>query len=138
MLVLGQGVRSAVVEHARRAAPTEACGLFAGRPGHEVVSHFFPTTNTTPSPVSFTVDPREMLETERRADQLGLEIMGVMHSHPATDAYPSATDISHATRFDPLGAWRSLIVSLATDEPSIRGFRIVDGAVEEEELQLPT
>ena len=75
-----------------------------------------------------------MIDAERRADGLGLEIKGVMHSHPTTEPWPSATDVSDAERFDPLGFWWSVIVSLATDPPIVRCFRITAGSVEEEPI----
>ena len=134
MLEMAADVRSAMVDHAIAAVPQEACGLFAGPPGRDLVDRFFATRNASASATSFRLDGREMLDVERWADDLGLEIKGVMHSHPTTRAYPSRTDIAHAARFDPLGVWWSVIVSLEYEEPVVRGFRITDGLVEEDEI----
>ena len=134
MVVMAADVRSAVVDHATAGAPDEACGLLAGPPGGDLVDHFFATRNASASATSFSLDGREMLDVEARVEGLGLEIKAVMHSHPATDAFPSPTDISDAARFDPLGVWWSVIVSLGSDEPVVRCFRIRAGLVEEEEI----
>ena len=58
----------------------------------------------------------------------GFELLGVMHSHTHTDAYPSPTDIDQAP--DP--TWHYVIVSLREAEPVLRSYRIAgDGKVEE-------
>ena len=134
MLEIAADVCSAMVDHAVEGGPEEACGLFAGPPGNDVVDRFFATRNAAGSDRLFALDGREMLDAELRADALGSEIKGVMHSHPTTRAFPSPTDISDAARFDPLGAWRSVIVSLVSDPPVVRGFRITGGVVDEEEI----
>jgi proteasome lid subunit RPN8/RPN11 len=76
----------------------------------------------------YTVDPKEHLRAERHAEDLGLELIGVAHSHTHTDAYPSPTDVAQAP--DP--TWHYVIVSLRDDAPVVRSYRIVDGAITEE------
>ena len=62
----------------------------------------------------------------------GLAIVGVVHSHTHTDAYPSPTDVAHAP--DP--SWHYVIVSLRDEAPVLRSYRIVDGQVTEEQVEV--
>ena len=80
----------------------------------------------------YTVDPKQHLQADRDAESRGLEIIGVFHSHTHTDAYPSPTDVAQAP--DP--QWRYVIVSLKDAEPVLRCYRIVEGVIEEEPVQL--
>ena len=61
------------------------------------------------------------------ADAEGWQIVGVMHSHTHTTAYPSPTDVSDASAFDPFGGFRYVIVSLKDATPVLRNYRIIDG-----------
>ena len=98
--------------------------------GHIVV--FYACRNVAESSRVYTVDPKDHLLAERDAEKRGLEILGVMHSHTHTDAYPSPTDVQQAP--DP--EWHYVIVSLKQDEPVLRSFRIVDGGITEEKVAL--
>jgi [CysO sulfur-carrier protein]-S-L-cysteine hydrolase len=124
--------------HARMVAlaydqyPLEACGLMGGDPGTGDVTLFYPCTNVAESAKVYSIDGREHLRAERDAEDQGLEIIGVMHSHTHTEAYPSPTDINQAP--DP--AWHYLIVSLKRDAPVVRSYYLVDGTVEEEPVTL--
>jgi len=93
---------------------------------------FYPCANVAASSRVYTVDPRDHLRAERDAEGRGLEILGVMHSHTHTEAYPSPTDVAQAP--DP--AWHYVIVSLRAEAPVVRSYRIVDGAVAEEPIAL--
>jgi proteasome lid subunit RPN8/RPN11 len=103
--------------------PLEACGLMAGLPGGSTLTHFFPCRNVDASARIYTIDPKDHLRAERRCDDLGLEIRGVMHSHTHTEAFPSPTDVAAAP--DP--AWEYLIVTLKREKPEARTFRIDRG-----------
>lgn len=98
--------------------PLEACGLLAGI--GDVVTAFYPCRNVEQSARIYTVDPRDHLRAERRAEELGLEIIGVMHSHTHTEAFPSPTDVQAAP--DP--SWSYVIVTLKRERPEARAFRI--------------
>lgn len=115
----------AMVRHAKEGAPLEACGLVGGRGDEALVFH--PTPNEAASEVFYTVPAKEILRFQRRLDAEGLELVAIFHSHPATQAYPSPTDIRLA--FYPDAVY--LILSLASEPPVLRGFRIRDGAVTE-------
>ena len=100
--------------------PLEACGLLAGQPGGSGINQaaarcerFYPTDNTARSSRVYTVDAKQHLRAERDADAASMEIIGVMHSHTHTDAYPSPTDIAQAP--DP--SWHYVIVSLRQESP---------------------
>lgn len=120
-----------MIAHALRGVPLEACGLFAGTTddsGVATVHRFFPTENEARSAKVYTVPGIELLRSERAAEDQGWELIGVMHSHTHTDAYPSPTDVAQAP--DP--GWHYVIVSLRDDLPVLRSFRIVDGGITEE------
>lgn len=120
-----------MVAHALKGFPLEACGLFAGEPSGPV-RKFYPSRNTAESSKLYTVDPREMLKADRDAQDNGWELVGVMHSHTHTDPYPSPTDVAQAP--DP--GWHYVIVSLRDDVPMLRSFRIIDGEITEEAVEL--
>ena len=107
--------------------PLEACGLMAGEPGSNVITRFFPCRNIDQSARIYTIDPKDHLRAERTAEDAGLEIRGVMHSHTHTEAYPSPTDVAAAP--DP--EWHYLIVTLKREKPEMRTYRIQAGVIAE-------
>ena len=126
MLTLSNAVYGQMLGHAYDGLPLEACGLLAGT--GERARAFYKTDNTAASSKVYTVDALQHLRAERDAERLGLEIIGVMHSHTHTEAYPSPTDVAQAP--DP--SWHYVIVSLRATAPTLRSYRIVDGNIEEE------
>tara|TARA_Y100001970_G_C14144545_1_gene809100 strand:+ start:676 stop:1089 length:414 start_codon:yes stop_codon:yes gene_type:complete len=136
MLSIQSDIRDKIIQHALDEKPNEACGLFAASKGENNVQYFFPMRNVAQSDLIYQLDPKEMIEVEQKADELDIQIIGVMHSHTASEAYPSATDVRDATQFDPFGLWHYIIVSLEHEEPTIRSFRIINEVITEEELKL--
>ena len=136
MLEMSADMHDAMVAHAIAGLPHEACGLFAGLSGSNRVDRFFAMRNAAESREIYVLDGLEMMDVERTADEAGLTVMGVMHSHTHTTNYPSPTDIADAARFDPFGMWHFVIVSLRHPEPSLRSFRILDGEVTEEPVAI--
>ena len=132
VLKLDRGPWGEMLAHAYDGLPLEACGLLAGTPGRGEVSRFYPCRNAEESSRIYTVHPQDFLRADRDAEDAGLEIIGVMHSHTHTDAYPSPTDVAQAP--DP--AWHYVIVSLRHPEPVLHSYRIVDGEVDEEAVAL--
>lgn len=128
MLRLPHDVVAELVGHAYDGLPDEACGLIAAPPGTADVVRFYPCRNAAASSRVYTIDPKDHLRADRDAEDRGLEIVGVVHSHTHTDAYPSPTDVAQAP--DP--AWHYVIVSLRDVAPMVRSYRIVDGTIEEE------
>ena len=111
--------------HARTALPAECCGLLIGRDDYVVES--IRARNLEDNPNRFLIDPRDHIETLKRARARGLDIVGFYHSHPRTEAYPSPSDVADA--FD--SEYVHLIVSLREDRPEARAFRIDrEGVVE--------
>ena len=130
MLRLSENTYLQMVGHAHDGLPDEACGLLAARPGTVKVDVFYPCRNAAASSRVYTVDPRDHLRADRDAEARGFEIIGVMHSHTHTTAYPSPTDVAQAP--DP--AWHYVIVSLRDGDPVLRSFSIVDGKIGEESV----
>jgi proteasome lid subunit RPN8/RPN11 len=125
-----------MLAHAYAGLPMEACGLFAGtvsaEGGAATVERFYPTDNEAASSKVYTVPGKAFLQADRDADDHGWQLLGVMHSHTHTEAYPSPTDVRQA----PDEAWHYVIVSLRDDVPSLRSFRIVGDAITEEAVEL--
>jgi proteasome lid subunit RPN8/RPN11 len=137
MLRVPDEILTAMVAHALDGLPNEACGLLVGTRsgesadgGGDEVVRFVPTRNVAESSRVYTVDPREHLRADREAEADGLEVIGVMHSHTHTTAYPSPTDVAQAP--DP--GWHYLIVSLRFEDAATRSYRIVDGNISEEAI----
>lgn len=130
MLVLPRPVHLAIVAHALDGLPLEACGLLGGRPATGEVEVFYPCGNDAASSKLYTVNPKDHLRADRDAEDRGLELIGVVHSHTHTEAWPSPTDVRQAV--DP--AWHYVIVSLKRPEAVLRSYRITDGAIHEERV----
>ena len=120
-----------MIEHAKAGYPNEACGILAGH-GNESVQ-FFPMRNTDEASISYFMDPKEQLRVFKEMRQKDLDMVGIFHSHVASEAYPSAKDVRLA--FYPEVSY--LIVSLADmKNPILRSFRIQDETITEEEIQI--
>ena len=127
-----------MIDHAKAGLPNEACGLFAGEnSGEDInITDFYPMENAANSVELYYFDPKEHMEVEKKADDVGKAIVGVMHSHTYTAAYPSPTDVEDATNFDPFGSWHYIIVTLQHETPELRSFRIIDSTITEEEVNV--
>ena len=132
MLQVPVQILNEMIAHAYDGLPNEACGLLVGRPAEGRAVRFVPTRNTAESSRIYTIDGLEQMRAERDAEAEGLALIGVMHSHTHTTAYPSPTDVAQAEWLDP--AWHFVIVSLRDDAPSTRSYRIVDEAITEEPI----
>lgn len=93
----------------------------------------YPLDNVERSPVRFTIDPVGHFRALRHAERNGWDLIGAFHSHPSSEAYPSATDVRLAYEAE----WAHVVVSLEGDEPVVRAFRIVDTAVTELRVRRP-
>lgn len=133
MLRLPRNLYEAMIAHARRDHPDEACGVLAGRDG--APSRFIPMANAERSPTFYRFDSAEQLRVWRGMDDAGEEPVVIYHSHTATEAYPSRTDISLAA--EP-GAHYVLVSTRPElgEQAEVRSFRITGGQVSEEELQI--
>lgn len=132
MLRLAESAYAAILGHAYDGLPDEACGLLLGDPGRGVVPRFHPTANASASSRVYSIGPRDYLAADDAAAAAGLAIVGVVHSHTHTDAYPSPTDVAQAPDPD----WHYVIVSLRDEAPVLRSYRIVDEVIHEEPVVL--
>ena len=133
MIRLSQSAHAAMIGHAYDGLPDEACGLLGGV--GDRIDVFVPTTNEDASSRTFTIGKDGWDEADRVLQPVGLDVVGVMHSHTHTDAYPSPTDVDKAG--NPLLAhWNWIIVSLRDDAPMLRCYRIVDGVIHEEPVAI--
>jgi [CysO sulfur-carrier protein]-S-L-cysteine hydrolase len=123
----------AIIAHARRDHPDEACGVVAGPAGSDRPLRLVPMVNAERSPTFYRFDSLEQLAVWREMDQRDEEPIVIYHSHTATEAYPSRTDIAYAA--EP-GAHYVVVSTRETDTVEIRSFRIVDGEVTEEEVHV--
>ena len=137
MLIIDRATRDAIIAHARRDHPDEACGVVAGPIGSDRPERFVPMLNAAMSPTFYEFDSGELLKLYREMDDRDEEPIVIYHSHTATEAYPSRTDIDLAA--EP-GAHYVLVSTRdgAHDEGPVdfRSYRISDGQVTEEEVQV--
>ena len=129
MLKIGAGLRAKILAHARADHPDEACGIIAGPAGSDRPERFISMLNAERSPTFYRFDSLEQLRVWREMDERGEEPVVIYHSHTATEAFPSRTDISYA--MEP-GAHYVLVSTRDPDRDEFRSFRIVDGDVDEE------
>lgn len=121
----------AIVAHARRDHPDEACGMVAGVGGRP--TRVIEMTNAARSPTFYEMDSMEVLRTLRAIEDADEELLAIYHSHTATEAYPSRTDVEIAGFPE---AHYVLVSTRDPDEVEFRSFRIVDGRVTEEEVRV--
>jgi [CysO sulfur-carrier protein]-S-L-cysteine hydrolase len=131
MLTISAELRSKIIAHALADHPDEACGLIAGSAGSDRPERFIPMLNAERSPTFYRFDSLEQLRVWRDMDDRDEEPVVIYHSHTATEAYPSRTDVSYAS--EP-GAHYVLVSTRDSDRLEFRSFRIVDGAVTEEDV----
>jgi [CysO sulfur-carrier protein]-S-L-cysteine hydrolase len=128
----------AMVAHARRDHPDEACGILAGPEGSDQPERFVEMLNSERSPTGYRFDPTEFLQVYRTMDAADEEPVVVYHSHTATEAYPSRTDVRTAGEYAQLlpSPHYVLISTRDPDEHELRSFRIVDGEITEEPVEV--
>ena len=127
---LAQDLLAAIVEHARRDAPNECCGMVAAQGGQAVSVHA--ATNTAASPFRFEVDGMELHRTLTEIEDAGFDLGAIYHSHTRSEPYPSQTDINLAFHPDAL----YVIVGLKDSEPDVKAWRILEGEVSAGELHV--
>ena len=132
MLTIDRATRDAIVAHARRDHPDEACGIVAGPAGSDRPVRLVPMLNAAMSPTFYELDSQDLLALYKEMDAADEEPVVIYHSHTATEAYPSRTDVSLAQ--EP-GA-HYVLVSTRADPAEFRSYRIVDGAVTEEPVEV--
>jgi [CysO sulfur-carrier protein]-S-L-cysteine hydrolase len=133
MLTISAELRAKILAHARADHPDEACGVIAGAAGSDRPDRFIPMLNAERSPTFYRFDSLEQLRVWREMDDRDEEPVVIYHSHTATEAYPSRTDISYAS--EP-GAHYVLVSTRDPDLDEFRSFLILDGKVTEEDVTV--
>jgi [CysO sulfur-carrier protein]-S-L-cysteine hydrolase len=133
MLMISGALHSEILAHAAADYPDEACGVIAGPAGSDRPERFVPMLNAERSPTFYRFDSMEQLRVWREMDDRAEEPIVIYHSHTATEAYPSRTDISYAS--EP-SAHYVLVSTREPGQPEFRSFRIADGVVTEEEVVI--
>lgn len=133
MLTIDRATYDAIVAHARADHPDECCGVVAGPVGSDRPERYVQMTNAERSPTFYRFDSHEQLRVWREMDDRDEEPVVIYHSHTATEAYPSRTDISYAS--EP-GAHYVLVSTRDPQDVEFRSFRIVDGEITEEGVRV--
>jgi proteasome lid subunit RPN8/RPN11 len=133
VLTIDRATHDAIVAHARRDHPDEACGVVAGPAGTDRPERFVPMLNAARSPTFYEFDSTDLLRLYQEMDDRDEEPVVIYHSHTATEAYPSRTDVSFAS--EP-GAHYVLVSTREPDTTEFRSYRIVDGVITEEQVEV--
>ncbi|MFE2994416.1 Mov34/MPN/PAD-1 family protein [Nocardia sp. NPDC059246] len=133
MLVIRADLVEAMVAHARADHPDEACGVIAGPEGSDRPERFIPMINAARSPTFYEFDSGEQLRLWREMDAADEEPVVIYHSHTATEAYPSRTDIAFASEPN---AYYVLISTRDPERHDLRSYRILEGEVTEEPVEI--
>jgi [CysO sulfur-carrier protein]-S-L-cysteine hydrolase len=133
VLRIDRAIHDAIVAHARRDHPDEACGVVAGPEGSDTPVRFIPMLNAARSPTFYEFDSADLLALYKEMAANDEEPVVVYHSHTATEAYPSRTDISYASEPN---AHYVLVSTRSDDATEFRSFRIVGGQVTEEPVEV--
>ena len=137
MLTISAAIRDAIVAHARRDHPDEACGVVAGTFGSDRPTRHVPMVNAAMSPTFYEFDSGDLLRLYREMDDRDEEPVVIYHSHTATEAYPSRTDVNLAS--EPNAHYVLVSTRDGAHESGpvdFRSYRIVDGEVAEEEVTI--
>ncbi len=129
-LSLPQSFIDEMIAHAREDSPNECCGIIAGKEGR--ATKLFRAKNAEASPYRYNVEPKDLFRIFRECDENGWSFLAIYHSHTASEAFPSPTDVRLA--FWP-EAYYVLVSLQNAGKPTVRAFRILDGAVSEEEVR---
>jgi proteasome lid subunit RPN8/RPN11 len=139
---LPSAIRDAIVAHARAEAPNEGCGIVVGDgPAAEggVPRRWVPLRNAAHSAVRYSIDPDDLLRLTIETDDADEVFWAIVHSHVASPARPSPTDLRESHYAESL----YILVSLASAEtdstsgqPGLRAWRIVDGGVHEVSVSI--
>ena len=137
MLQIPRSLIDAMVDHATASHPIEACGVISGSWATGIPTRHIPLVNAAQSTEFYEVGSAELLQLYRNLDDAQEVPVIIYHSHTSTPAVPSATDIALASEPDAhyvLISTRDWVVP--GDPIEVRSFRIVDGQVSEEPLEV--
>jgi len=89
-IILSQSDKKILTQHAENEEPNESCAILFGKTN--IVSEIFLTKNIEESPINFTISNDQLIEGYSIAEEKKIEVIGIFHSHPNSEAYPSNTD----------------------------------------------
>ena len=130
MLTLPRSHVKEIIAHAIEDDPKECCGIIAGSNGD--ATKLYRAINAEASPYRYNVDPKDLLRIYRDLEGQGWDVLAIYHSHTHTEAYPSPTDVRLAFWSE---AYYVLVSLQDAEKPVVRAFRILDGAINEEEIK---
>ncbi|WP_066941161.1 Mov34/MPN/PAD-1 family protein [Microtetraspora fusca] len=133
MLTIARELVDKIVAHARADHPDEACGVIAGPVGSDRPERFIPMENAERSPTFYRFDSMEQFRVWRDMDDRDEEPVVIYHSHTATEAYPSRTDVAYASEPN---AHYVLVSTASEDDVEFRSYRIVEGVITEEPVKI--
>ena len=133
MLMIPRELYDQIAAHARADHPDEACGVLAGPAGSDRPERFIAMTNAERSPTFYRFDSAEQFRVWQEMDDNDEEPVVIYHSHTATQAYPSRTDIAYASEPN---AHYVLVSTRDEQQTEFRSFRILDGEVSEEAVTV--
>ncbi len=127
MITITRDIKEKMLQHARNVLPYEACGVISGSADRGPLQ-FYPARNELQSTTRYHIDPHDLYRIIMDIENQGHEIWGIFHSHPASPAYPSETDLKQSYYPDAY----YLIASFSdARKPELRAFKIADIQVEE-------
>ncbi len=129
---ISKDLKEQMLQHARRELPYEACGVISGNSEKEA-KHYYAARNELQSTTRYNIEPEDLYRIIMDIEKKGHEIWGIFHSHPASPAYPSGTDLEQSYYPDAY-----YLIASFTDarKPVLRAFKIVDRQVEEIKLKI--
>ncbi len=131
MIFIKKNLAEKIIAHSRSEFPNEACGILVGKDGK--AEKVYEMANVDKSPSTYLMEPKEQLKIMKGIRNSGLEMVGIYHSHVASEAYPSSHDVELA--FYPEAS--HVIISLKDkNKPRIRSFKIEEGSITEEDVKI--
>jgi proteasome lid subunit RPN8/RPN11 len=127
---LDRALLEQIVAQAHAEAPNECCGIIAAVDGRAVAVH--PATNAAASPLRYEMDGMEQYRIQTAIEDAGHQLGAIYHSHTRTAPEPSQTDINLAVYPEAL----YVIVGIKDEEPDVRAWRIENGEVSEQPLEV--
>jgi proteasome lid subunit RPN8/RPN11 len=89
-IIISQADKKILTDHAENEEPFESCAILFGK--DDIISEVFLTKNIEESAINFTISNEQLIEGYKVAEEKKMEVIGIFHSHPDSDAYPSNTD----------------------------------------------
>ncbi len=93
-IIISESQKKTLVNHANNEKPNESCAILFGTINEQktIVKEIFLAKNIDESPVNFTISNEQLIKCYKTAEEKKMEVVGIFHSHPNSEAYPSNTD----------------------------------------------